>query len=225
LKYLNDALVQFFNLIHSGVASVIVNKNYSYGVAIILVTAIIRILLIPLSSKQTKSTLKMNELQPESQKIQARYKNDPQKSQEELMKLYREKGVNPLGGCLPLLIQWPILIALYYVFNTLQGINGVSFLWIKDLAGTANLRDFTTWILPILSGLTTYYTGVIMSPPSSSNQSQQVSTMNMGMSIFLVIMSWNFKAALVLYWVTTNIFQIGQTLVFKKIYEKRQANV
>lgn len=223
INWLNNALVEFFQFIHSGVVTVIANPNYSYGIAIILVTAIIRIILLPLNIKQTKSTVKMNEIQPEVQKLQAKYKNDPQKSQEEMMKLYKEKGVNPMGGCLPLLIQWPILIALYYVFNTLPGINGIHFLWIKNLGAGAKMNDFTTWILPLLSAATQYYAGVLMAPPGNTAQAKQSNTMNLSMSVFMIFISWNLKAALVLYWVVSNIFQILQTIVFKKFEEKREA--
>lgn len=208
MQYINNAFVQFFNLIHGFVRSIIANPNVSYGVAIILVTAIIRLLLLPLNIKQTKSSLKMNKVQPELKKLQQKYKNDPQKMQEKTMELYKEMGVNPLGGCLPLLLQWPIFIALYYVFNTLTGINGISFLWIKNLAKPDIL-------LAILSGATTYYSGSLMAP-SDPAQAKQTASMNIGMSIFMIIISWKLKAALVLYWVVNNLIQILQTFFMKK---------
>lgn len=221
--WLNNALVNFFNYIHGGVAYVIPNKNVSYGIAIILVTAIIRIILLPLNIKQMRSTLKMNDIQPEVKKLQTKYQNDPQKSQEEMMKLYKEKGVNPMGGCLPILIQWPILIALYYVFYNLPGINGVHFLWIKDLGAGAKFNDVTTWILPVLSAVTQYYAGALMTPPGDSAQAKQSSTMNISMSVFMIFISWSLKAALVLYWVVSNLFQIGQTLLSKKAESRNKA--
>lgn len=214
MQHLNNALVQFFQFLHSGVASVVNNPNYSYGIAIILMTAIVRIIVLPLNYKQTKSMLKMNEIQPEVQKLQAKYKNDPQKSQEEMMKMYKEKGVNPLGGCLPILIQWPILIALYYVFNTLEGINGVRFLWIRDLSSP----DIA---LALLAGATTYLSSLLMAPKNDSPQAKQTATMNIGMSFFITFMSWKLKSALALYWVVGNLFQVGQTLLFKKIDAKK----
>jgi len=220
LATLKNMFVQFFNFLHSGVASVIADPNLSYGLAIILMTAIIKLVLLPLNYKQTISMLKMNELQPEIKKLQDKYKNDPKKSQEEMMKLYKEKGVNPMGGCLPLLLQWPILIALYYVFQSLTGISGVRFLWIKNLAGAATPKDITTWILPLLAGATTYISGRLTSAQGDSAQAKQASTMNVTMSIFLVVMSWNLSAALVLYWVVSNVFQYGQTMFFKKIKER-----
>ncbi|MGE5627100.1 MAG: membrane protein insertase YidC [Solirubrobacterales bacterium] len=215
MRYINDAFVQFFELIHKGVASVIVSPDWSYGISIILVTLIIRVILLPLSVKQTKSSIAMSELQPETKKLQEKYKNDPQKAQEELMKLYKEKGASPFSGCLPMLIQWPIFVALYYVFNTLTGINGVHFLWIRDLA-KADI------ILAVLSGITTYSSGILMMPPSGDTaQSKQTQIMNASMAVFMVFISWKLRAALVLYWTVNNIVQILQTVVMKKMDLKK----
>lgn len=210
MKYLNNTLVQFFEFVHNGIALVIPNKNLSYGVAIILITLLIKIVLLPLNIKATKSSMIMSELQPETKKIQEKYKNDPQRSQQEMMKLYKERGASPLGGCFPMLIQYPILMALYYVFYNLSGINGVHFLWINDLSQ----RDI---VLAIFSGITTYYSGMLMMPSGDGAQAKQSKTMNIGMSIFMVFISWRLKSALVLYWVISNIFQIAQTLGMKKL--------
>ncbi|MCT8977613.1 membrane protein insertase YidC [Clostridium sp. CX1] len=210
MQYLNNAFVQFFEFVHQGVFSLFPSKNVSYGIAIILMTLIIRLILLPLNIKQMKSSLVMNELQPETKKIQDKYKSDPQKAQQEIMKMYKERGANPLSGCLPMLIQWPIFIALYYVFNNLHGISGVHFLWIKDLAS----RDI---LLAILSGATTYFSGKLMMPSGNSAQAKQSATMNISMSIFMIFISWSLKSALVLYWVVNNLIQIAQTLVMKKV--------
>lgn len=221
--WLNNVLIGFFNYIYSGVAYAIPNKNISYGVAIILMTAIIKVVLLPLSIKQLKSTAALNKLQPELKKLEAKYKNDPQRYQQEVMKLYKEKHANPMGGCLPVLIQWPILIALYYVFYNLPGINGVHFLWIKNLGSAAKFNDVTTWILPVLSGATQYYMTALMAPPGDSAQAKQSSTMNISMSVFMIFISWSLKAALLLYWVASNLFQIGQTLISNKLESKNKA--
>ncbi|KAJ49565.1 YidC/Oxa1 family membrane protein insertase [Clostridium tetanomorphum] len=216
MSYLNNALVQFFVYVHKLVASVISNPNYSYGVAIILVTLIIKIVLVPLNIKSIRSSIRMSKIQPEAKKLQDKYKNDPQRAQQEVMKLYKEKGVSPFGGCLPLLIQWPILLALYYVFNNISGINGVTFLWIKDLAKS----DI---ILAVLAGATQYYSGLIMNPPGENPQAKQASAMNLYMSLFMIFISWRLKAALVLYWVVSNIMQMGQTILTKKLEEKHMS--
>jgi YidC/Oxa1 family membrane protein insertase len=223
LNFLNEGLSAFFNFIHGAVYALISNVNVSYGVAIILFTIIVRIILLPLNIKQTRSQVRMQAVQPEVKRLQEKYKNDPQKSQQEMMKLYKEKGVNPMGGCLPLVIQLPILWALFYVFRTIQPIDPatqqtvtVSFLWVKDLFSYDQL-----FILPILSGITTYLSSRMMAPVADSAQAKQTSTMNIGMSIFMVFMAWKFTAALVLYWVANNLIQIGQTVLMKKMDVKK----
>ncbi|MDP4146744.1 MAG: membrane protein insertase YidC [Bacillota bacterium] len=212
IQFLNDLFTSFFETMHHGVYSVFPNKNISYGLTIILLTLLIKLVLLPLNIKQIKSTLMMSAIAPEIKKLQTKYKNDPQKQQQETMKLYKEKGVSPFGGCLPMLIQWPILVALYYVFYNLSGINGVSFLWIKDLSKAAALSDPTSFILPIVSALTTYVAGILSMPKNAdAAQVKQTTTMNLAMSLLLLYMSIKFKAALVLYWVVGNLFQIAQT--------------
>lgn len=208
---ISSVLGQFFELIHSGVFFIIPNKNVSYGLAIILFTIIIRLILLPLNIKQIKSQVKMNEIQPKIKKLQTKYKNNPQKANEEMMKIYKEEGINPFSGCLPMLIQMPIIIALFYVFKDLQGINGVGFLWIKDLS-----KPDQFYILPILSGLTTYLSSVLLAPKDDGAQAMQAKTMSIFMSIFLVYVGFKFQASLVLYWVINNIFQTAQTLMMKK---------
>ncbi|MCR4436532.1 MAG: YidC/Oxa1 family membrane protein insertase [Clostridiales bacterium] len=111
LDFIAYPLGQFLNFIYNNLAF------HIYGLAIIIFTIIIRLVLLPLTIKQYHSTAKMQEIQPQIQQIQKRYKGDPEKLNQELMKVYQENKVNPAGGCLPLLIQMPILIALYYVIS------------------------------------------------------------------------------------------------------------
>lgn len=211
LQFIISPLEKFFYFIHSGIHTVIPNNDVSFGLAIILFTIIIRVLLLPLSIKQTKSTAKMGAIQPEMKKVQEKYKKDPQKSQQEVMKLYKENGVNPMGGCLPMLVQMPILFALFAVFNKLN-FQGAGFLWLADLT----LKD-KTMILPILSAVTTYFSSKLMQPPGGGAQSKQTSTMNTVMAIFMGFMSLKFAGALVLYWVINNVLQVIQTLVINKM--------
>ena len=211
LEFIVQPLQKFFFMIHSGVHTVIPNNNLSFGLTIIIFTIIIRLILLPLSIKQTKSTAKMGAIQPEMKKVQAKYKSDPQKAQQEVMKLYKENGVNPMGGCLPMIIQMPILFALFYVFNNLN-MKGAGFLWIPDLT-----KPDPIYILPILSTVTTYFSSKLMQPPAADGaQSKQTSTMNTGMAIFMGFMSLRFKGALVLYWVINNTIQVIQTVVINK---------
>lgn len=226
LNFINEGLSKFYYYIQGGIQSVIHNPNVSYGVAIIVFTIIIRIILLPLNMKQTRSQVKMQEIQPEIKKLQEKYKSDPQKAQQETMKLYKEKGVNPMGGCLPLIVQLPILWALFYVFRNIHPVDAVtgqaihvSFLWIKDLflPETTKFLGFRMSILALLSGVTTYFSSLMMAPAVDSAQAKQTSTMNIGMAIFMVFMAWNFTSALVLYWVVNNLIQIGQTALMKKM--------
>jgi len=213
LDFIVQPLQKFFFMIHSGVHTVIPNNDLSYGFTIIIFTIIIRLVLLPLSIKQTKSTAKMGAIQPEMKKVQAKYKSDPQKAQQEVMKLYKENGVNPMGGCLPMLVQMPILISLFYVFNNLD-MKGAGFIriWIPDLT-----KADPIYILPILSTVTTYFSSKLMQAPTADGaQSKQTSTMNTGMAIFMGFMSLKFKSALVLYWVINNLIQIVQTVVINK---------
>lgn len=213
---LNNLFVKFFHSINTTVSVVLPNPNLSYGLSIIILTIIIRALLSPLNIKQIKSSVIMNRIAPEMKKLQARYKNDPQKLNEETMRMYKEKGANPLSGCLPLLVQWPILLALYYVFSTLN-IKGIGFLWIKDLSRSATMSDWSTWILPVVSGATTYLSGMLMSISTDKAQAKQTSTMNIVMSIMLFWMSCSVNAALVLYWVTGNLIMLIQNKIIMKI--------
>ena len=211
--FLTVPLEKLFFFIQNGIAVIIPNEDLSFGLAIVGFTILIRVLLLPLSIKQTKSTAKMGAIGPEVKKVQAKYKSDPQKSQQEVMKLYKENGVNPMGGCLPMLIQMPILFALFYIFRNLD-MNGAGFLWMKDLT----LPD-PMYILPVLSMVTTYLSSKLMQPPAvpGADKSKQTSTMNVVMAIFMGFMSLNFKGALVLYWVINNILQVIQTLAINKL--------
>lgn len=218
MQFLNNTLGTFFNFVHSGVVTIFPNKNISYGIAIIVFTIIIRIILLPLNIKQMRSQLKMTDLQPEMQKLQKKYKNDPQKLNAEMMKLYQEEGVNPLGGCLPLLVQLPILWALFYVFKGLNMPHNTGFLWIKDLK-----QPDPYWILPILSGIGTYFSSAMMMPSDSNDaQTKQTKLMNIVMSLFFVFTSRIFSAALVLYYVFNSVFQVGQNYFMLLEQKKRK---
>ena len=218
MAFLTTNLRAFFTFIYSIIFNVIPNNNYAYGLAIITFTAIIRVLLLPLTIKQTKSQVAMQKVQPMVKELQTKYKNDPQKLQQETMKLYKEHKANPLSGCLPLIIQLPIIWALFAVFNGLTDIQGVSFLWIKDLS-----QPDQWYILPILSTVTTYLSSLMMTPSADSAQAKQTSTMNTTMAVVFGFMSIRFKAALVLYWVTQNLFQMGQTFVMKRLEIAKKA--
>ncbi len=171
----------------------------SAGVGIILLTIGIRGALYPLTKKQTQSMVAMKELQPKMKEIQKKHKDNPQEYQKRVMELYKEKGVNPLGGCFPLLIQFPFLIALFHVLRdfSFEGSDPHFLIW------QLNQPD-AFYILPLLSAATTF----IQSSMTITDQSQKA--ILYVMPIFIGWISINFPAGLVLYWVVSNIFSIVQ---------------
>lgn len=223
LKPITNLFTMIFQAIHGFVASLgIFGEGAGYVITIFLLTLLVRLLLLPLNIKQTKSQQKMQEIQPEVAKLQKKYKNNPEKAQQEMMKLYKENNVNPMSGCLPLLIQMPILFALYYVFYGLSELKGISFLWLSDLWAPDR-----TFILPILSAVTTYLSSLLM---TKSTQSQggapggmNMNTMNIVMAGMMGVMSIQFPSMLVLYWVMGNLIQMLQTYFIVVIPNKKRA--
>lgn len=191
----------------------------SYGLAIILLTVIIKIILYPLTVKQLNSMRAMQKIQPELKKLQEKYKDKPQIMQQKFMQLYQKEGVNPMAGCLPLLIQMPILMAMYYtLYNFDYGAVEPSFLWLPSLSQTDPL-----YVLPVLSALTTFLQQKIATV-STSEQSQQMKMMMYIMPLFIGWISLNFPAGLVLYWVTMNVVQILQQLwMYRKDDSEKEA--
>ena len=173
----------------------------SYGLAIILMTLVIKMLMYPLTVKQVKSMKGMQILQPKMKELQAKYKDKPEKLQQEMIKLYQETGVNPMAGCLPLVLQMPIFIIIFYGLRDFTFNGATSFLWLTDLAQPDPL-----YILPVLSALTTYY----QQKQTSTEMNQQAKMMLMFMPLFIGYISTTFSSGLVLYWVTMNTVQIVQ---------------
>ncbi len=183
------------------------DKGLAYVLAIIAFTLVIRLLILPFNIKAAKSTQGMQRIQPEVKKLQEKYKDDPQQLNAETMKLYKEKNVSMVGGCLPSLLPLPILMALYWVFMGIKGIDGSSFLWIKDLAAPDKL-----FILPVLAALSTYVPSYLMSKSTPSQPGgMNMGTMNLMMAGMMGFMSLNFKSILVLYWIVGNLIQGIQT--------------
>ena len=174
-----------------------------YGLALLLLTIIVRLLILPLSIKQYRSSKQMQALQPEIQKLRDKYRDDPKKQQEELMKLFQKHGVNPMAGCLPILIQMPILIALYSAILHNGNIYSHSFLWMQ--LG----KPDPYYILPLLAALTTFLQQKIASSQMSSNPQLQALTYVFPFLVFA--MSVSFASALPLYWFYGNLFTIVQT--------------
>jgi len=175
----------------------------SYGYAIILLTIIVKFLLYPLTVKQVKSMKAMQEIAPKMKKIQEKYKDNPQVMQQKVAALYQEAGVNPLAGCLPLLVQMPILMGMYYSLYNLEypSADAAQFLWLPSLS-----QADPYYILPILNVLTTFY----QTRQTSDMSNPQMKMMMLIMPLFIGFISINFPSGLVLYWVVMNICQILQ---------------
>ena len=207
-----------------------------FGIAVIVLTLLIRFILYPLMAKSIKSQKALSELQPKIQEIQQKYKDDKERQAREMMEFYKKEKINPMGGCLPLLIQLPILIALYRVFwgglqpesiNSLYpfvadpGAINPFFLGLIDLS-QASL------VLAVLAGISQFFQSKMMTPKmkksSGSDKASQFSEMMQKQMlyffpIFTVFILWRMPAAVGLYWLVTALFSIvQQKLIYKKNY-------
>ncbi len=182
----------------------------SYGIAIIILTIVIKVLLLPFALKQIKSMKGMQEIQPKVAALQKKYKNDRAKLSIEMQKLYREHNISPLAGCLPLLIQMPFLISIFYALQGFQYDSAhASFLWLSSLAS----KD-PTYVLPILSAVSTWALSAQTAPKNAEGPQKM---MTYFMPLFIGYISINFPSGLVIYWVVSNLFQlVQQTIVFHK---------
>lgn len=201
----------------------------SYGYAIIIFTLITKILLLPLNIKQTQGTKKMNAIQPKMKALQEKYKNDKEKMNEKLMELYKEEKYNPASGCLPALIQLPIVIALYnvlrvpvkYVFGTQEAYDAIhkGFLWMTNISLPE--KDATLFVvgaiglplLALISGLTTYVQMKMVAPATKDATQSSMTTM---MPIMFAFITYSVPAGLAIYWIVGNIFTIIQQYVMLK---------
>lgn len=184
-----------------------------YGLAILVITIIVRLIILPLTLKQYRSSKKMQALQPQLNELRQKYASDPKKQQEETMKLFQQHGVNPLSGCFPLLVQMPVLIALYQAILGNPHIRDHSFLWVQ--LGSPD----PFYILPILAAVTTFLQQKMM-------QAQMPQNMQILLIIFPVlifVMSLQFPSALVLYWFYSNLFTIVQSYFIYKPSLKGEA--
>lgn len=172
-----------------------------YGLSILVVTIIIRFIILPLTLKQYRSSKRMQDLQPEMKKIKEKYKDDAKKQQEETMKLFQTNGVNPLAGCFPILVQMPILIALYQAIMRNEHIREHTFLWMN--LGTPD----KFYILPLIAAATTFIQQKFM----QTQMTPQMQSLMFIFPVMIFVMSMNFASALPLYWVYSNIFTIVQS--------------
>lgn len=195
------------------------------GVGIIFFTLIIRVLLLPLMNFQTKSMRKTQDLQPKLKELQQTYSSKDmetqQKLKDETQKLYAENGVNPYVGCLPMLVQMPILMAVWQAISRVPSLHEGSFLWL-DVLGDPD----PYYILPILAAIFTFLS-TYLSSMSQVESNASVKIMNFVMPVMILIMGLSLPSALSLYWVVSNAFQVIQTLLinnpFKIIKEREEA--
>ncbi len=194
----------------------------SYGLAIIMLTLIIKLVLSPLTAKQIRSMEGMQTLQPKIKALQQKYKGNQKKMQEEMAKLYKETGVNPLSGCLPILIQMPFLISIFWALREYPyDPNFAQFLWLPSL-GQAD----PTYIMPVLSAISTFGIQKQMSGAqvaASDAQAKQQKIMQIIMPLFIGWISLSFPSGLVIYWVISNLFQWAQQIIMFHGKKKRGA--
>lgn len=211
-----NLLIRGFENLHNMVFNIIPNVNLSYGLTIILSIIIVKLITLPLNIKQIKTTKVLQKIQPEMQKIQAKYKSDPQKQQQQILQLYRDYKINPLSGCLPTFIQLPILLLFFQLFLRLPGLqeNTISFLWIPNLAA----KD-PYFILPILAVVTGFIQGKLSIPVSQDNkaQAQQSRVMNIVLSVMLGVFTISVSSAVGIYYVFSNIISIIISLIINKV--------
>jgi YidC/Oxa1 family membrane protein insertase len=200
--------------------------GFSWGLSIIFLTFVIRLLILPLTFKQVRGMQGLQRLQPEIKKLQARYKDDRQRMNQEMMKFYQEHKVNPLSSCLPILLQLPFFLALFYMLRhdlrldvcgqtavpcgQVPGDHGESFLFIPDITDKATGAALVVLIVlyvgsQLISGLITTFT---------ADRTQRM--LMLALPFVFVTFVINFPAGLILYWITTNFWTIGQQLAIKR---------
>ena len=203
MSYIYNLLKQFLAFLLNTTDKYVGN----FGISIIIVTILIKILLLPLTLKQDKSMKEMKKLQPELEKIKQKYANDKQMLNIKTMELYREHKVNPLGGCLPILIQLPILFALFGVLRSGIIPTDSSFLWMK----LSEPDPF--FILPVLNGAVSFLQQKLM----GISDNAQMKNMMYVFPIMMIVISYKMPSGLQLYWLTSSLIAvIQQYFIMKK---------
>lgn len=189
---------------------------WSWGFAILLLTLLIKLLTWPLTAAQMRAAKNMAKFSGPMKALQEKYKKDPERLQKEMLKLYREHGINPLAGCFPILVQMPIFFGLYSAFQTAPEMRLQSFLWIADLAQPdtiASLGSIPVNPMPLLMGITMWIS-MRMTPTTNADETQKT-IMNIMLLMFPLI-CYTMPAALTLYWTFQNVLQIGQTWLIQR---------
>ena len=210
--FIAEILLKGMRFIHKAIPN--------WGVAIIIMTLIVKIIFFPLTYSSTRSMARMAELQPKIKALRAKYKKAKQdiaqrrKMNEEMMRLYKEHGINPAGGCLPMLIQLPVFWGFFRLLMVAIEFRHSPFVfWIKDLS----VKD-PFYVTPILMGVTQYISQKMT--PTSADPTQ--ARMMLIMPVIMTILFMNFQSGLVLYWLTSNVLQIGQQAIMNRILKKKK---
>nr|WP_303935249.1 membrane protein insertase YidC [Treponema denticola] len=206
----------------------------NWGVALLLLTLLMRIIFFPLTKKSSEATKRMQELQPQINELQQKYKNNPQKLNAEMVKFYKEAGYNPASGCLPLLIQLPFLFAMFRLFNNYFEFRGASFIpgWIPDLSiGDSILKfgftiPFLNWtdlrLLPIIYTASQLLHGKLTQTPGQSQQNPSMKMMIYFMPLFFFFLFYNAPSGLLLFWTFSNILMLLQQLIINKSMKNKE---
>jgi len=187
----------------------------NYGLAIILLTIMVRVVTTPLTMKQMRSMERMRALQPKLQELKEKYPDDRQKQSEEMMQLYRREGVNPLGGCLPMLLQLPVFIGLFYALRSSIDLRQAPFVgWIDDLSSPDVLFDLPgigipLRVLPLIMGATMVLQQKITPTQVDPAQAKMMMTV---MPVMMTVLFYQFPSGLVLYWMVSNVLAIAHQL-------------
>lgn len=211
--------IMYYGFFH-GIAVVMIKLLYlfygvvkNWGWSIAFFSASVSLILFPFTSKSSKAMRKMQQVQPEIEELKAKHKDNPKKLQKETIELYRKYKINPLGGCLPLLFQIPVIMAFYQVVYRFVELRGASFLWIKDLSGPDHFAKLPfpaplnyVNLLPILL----MCMGILQQKiTTASSTGSQQKTMGLFFAVFIGVIFYGFPAALTLYWLIQNIFTLG----------------
>jgi len=213
--FFSKGLLLWMNWLHATV-------SLPYGWAIIAITVVLKAVFWPLTAASTRSAKRMQALQPQIKALQEKYKDDPAKAQRKMMEFWKEHKINPMSGCLPMLIQMPVFIGFFYMIRSAIELRGASFLWVKDLSRPDTLflipgANFPFNLLPLIMGATMLWQSHL-TPPSPGMDPTQAKMMRYMPLIFLVFL-YNYSSGLALYWTVNNLLSILQTKLTRTLQD------
>lgn len=202
--------------IHEGLAKL--SGKWSWGLAIIVLTIVVRAAMWPLQNASTRTMKRMSKLKPEMDRLKVQYPDDPNRLNQEVMKLYRRYHINPMGGCLPMLVQIPIFFGFYRMLQYAVELRDKGFLWVADLSQpdtVATIAGIPLNLLPIVMGATSFLQ-IAMTPKTGDKTQQRIMLF---MPLMFFFFCYSFASALALYWTTSNLFAIVQTWFTNRLPE------